>query len=198
MVLRGGEGSLQFAAFVYEEDRHGNALTLDELIVLNALFFERRIDSVTAGKLIQKGQAKPGPSSSGCGSVAWSARGEKRRTGLSVLRRLYRRMNQPEGHLRVRRDRGDPPRGDGARVRQATGKIVRGSGRRVSAPLTNDQATRLLKRMVEKQWLPRKEGPPRWVFYVLGPKAPPYRSRVCILRSAMLIGSAYRIAYRCV
>jgi ATP-dependent DNA helicase RecG len=58
VVLRGGSPSLQFAAFVYEQDKAGRALTLDELIILNALFHERRLDSQAAGNLIQKGSVE--------------------------------------------------------------------------------------------------------------------------------------------
>jgi ATP-dependent DNA helicase RecG len=58
VVLQGGKPSMEFAAFVYERERQGDLLTLDELIVLNELFFQRRIDSSVAAKLIQKGVAQ--------------------------------------------------------------------------------------------------------------------------------------------
>jgi hypothetical protein len=45
------------AAFVYEQDKAGMPLTLDELLTLNHVYFERRIDSEIAGKLIQKGSS---------------------------------------------------------------------------------------------------------------------------------------------
>lgn len=58
VILRGGESSLNFAAFVYEQDKAGRPLSLDDLMVLNELFYERRMDSERAGKLIQKGIAE--------------------------------------------------------------------------------------------------------------------------------------------
>lgn len=54
VILRGGEASLQFAAFVFEQDKQGQPLTLDDLLVLNTLFFERQMDSETAATLLQK------------------------------------------------------------------------------------------------------------------------------------------------
>ena len=45
VILRGGEASLQFAAFVFEQDKQGHPLTLDDLLVMNTVFFERQIDS---------------------------------------------------------------------------------------------------------------------------------------------------------
>jgi ATP-dependent DNA helicase RecG len=54
VVLRGGEASLQFAAFVFEQDQQGRPLTLDDLLVLNTLFFERQTDAPSTARLIQK------------------------------------------------------------------------------------------------------------------------------------------------
>jgi len=102
VVLRGGEPSLQFAAFVYEQDKAGTPLTLDEVLVLNTLFFKRRIDSPQAGQLIQKGisQAR---------SVLESlherglieARGEKRGRVYHLAAALYRRLGAVPGYVRT-------------------------------------------------------------------------------------------------
>ena len=58
VVLRGGEASLDFAAFVFEQDQAGKFLQLDDLLVLNLLFFERRIDLDRTEQLIQKGESQ--------------------------------------------------------------------------------------------------------------------------------------------
>ena len=58
VVLRGGEASLEFSAFVFEQDQAGKFLQLDDLLVLNFLFFERRIDLDRTEKLIQKGESQ--------------------------------------------------------------------------------------------------------------------------------------------
>lgn len=55
IVIPGGETSLAFATFVFEENKKDPMLSLDELLVMNALYAERRIDSISAGKITQKG-----------------------------------------------------------------------------------------------------------------------------------------------
>lgn len=103
VVLRGGEPSLEFAAFVYEQDKAGHTLTLDEMLVLNALFFERRIDTQTAGRLIQKGASEARAvleSLHERGMV--EARGEKRGRVYHLAASLYRRLGQTPGYVRTR------------------------------------------------------------------------------------------------
>lgn len=103
VVLRGGKPSLQFAAYVYEQDKQGNPLTLDELMVLNALFFERRIDSEQAGKLIQKGSAE--------GRAVLEklherglieGKGEKKGRVYHMSAELYRRFGSIAGYVRAK------------------------------------------------------------------------------------------------
>lgn len=102
LVLYGGEGSLQFAAFVFEQDKSGQALSLDELLVLNHLLIERRIDSEGAGQLIQKGNRQ--------GHVILEkltekglieAKGEKRGRIYHLSANLYKRFGNPSGYVRI-------------------------------------------------------------------------------------------------
>ncbi len=58
VVLRGGEASLELSAFVFEQDQVGKFLQLDDLPVLNLLFFELRIDLEQTEMLIQKGESQ--------------------------------------------------------------------------------------------------------------------------------------------
>ena len=58
MVIPGGESSLDFAAFIFGEERNGKVFSLDDLLVINELYYDRRIDALSAGKLIQKGTAE--------------------------------------------------------------------------------------------------------------------------------------------
>ena len=58
VVIPGGESSLDFAAFIFEEERNGKVFSLDDLLVINELYYDRRIDAPSAGKLIQKGTAE--------------------------------------------------------------------------------------------------------------------------------------------
>ena len=58
VLIPGGESSLDFAAFIFEEERNGKVFSLDDLLVINELYYDRRIDAPFAGKLIQKGTAE--------------------------------------------------------------------------------------------------------------------------------------------
>lgn len=150
VVLRGGDALLQFAAFVYEQDKAGKALTLDELMVLNRLFFERRVDSETAGKIIQKGTTQ--------GHAVLErlvergiveAKGEKRGRVYHMAAAFYAKVGNPSGYIRAR---GFEPIQQEQMILQyidAHGKITR---KEVSdlCYLDKDQSYRLLKRLCKK------------------------------------------------
>jgi ATP-dependent DNA helicase RecG len=103
VVLRGGQPSLAFAAFVYEQDKKGTPLALDELMVLNALFLERRIDSETAGRLIQKGTAEGRSILERLLERGLAeAKGEKRGRVYTMSASLYKRLGGVDGYVRSR------------------------------------------------------------------------------------------------
>jgi len=103
VVLHGGKPSLQFAAFVYEQERLQTPLTLDELMVLNALFLERRIDSVKAGRLIQKGTAYGRSVLERLNERGLvEARGEKRGREYHLAANLYKRLGGVAAYVRTR------------------------------------------------------------------------------------------------
>lgn len=52
--LEGGDAPLAFAAFAYEEDRLGRALSLEELLALTTLLHERRVDTAQIAHIIQQ------------------------------------------------------------------------------------------------------------------------------------------------
>ncbi|MDR1521173.1 MAG: AAA family ATPase, partial [Planctomycetota bacterium] len=103
VVLPGGKPSLQFTALVYEQDKAGTPFAQDEMLVLNTLFLERRIDSERAGRLIQKG--------GGAGRAVLErllekglieGRGEKRGRVYSLSAAIYRRLGQTLASTRSR------------------------------------------------------------------------------------------------
>jgi ATP-dependent DNA helicase RecG len=166
VVLRGGRTSLEFAAFVYEEDKRGSSLALDELMVLNALFFERRIDSAAAGTLIQKGTAE--------GRAVLErlherglieARGEKKGRVYHLGAGLYRRLKQPEEYVRTHgidklRQEGLVMEYVEAHGRVTSGEVIRLLG------VTRNQARRVVDRMKAAGKLKPQGRPPRGVYYV--------------------------------
>lgn len=103
VILNGGEPSLKFASFVYEEDKAGRPFVLDELIVLNTLFVQRRIDADQVARAIQKGASE--------GKRVLErllerglieARGEKRARIYHLAASLYNRLDDISGYVRTK------------------------------------------------------------------------------------------------
>jgi ATP-dependent DNA helicase RecG len=166
VVLRGGDASLEFAAFVFEEDRAGRPFSLDELLVLNQLFHERRIDSEAAARLMQKGPAD--------GHAVLErlherglveARGEKRGRVYHLSAAMYRQLGQPAGYVRAHGISAIRQEAMVLEYVSAHGRIERGQVMELCG-LTSPQAGRLLSRLCNAGRLKRKGTPPRWTYYV--------------------------------
>ena len=101
VILYGGEPSLEFSGFVFEQERNSRPLTLDELLLLNELFRHREIDMATAGSLIQKG--------AGAAHAALQqlvergiveARGQTRNRTYQLSASVYRRLRRESEYIR--------------------------------------------------------------------------------------------------
>lgn len=57
LSLTGGEANLEFVRLIVEEAHDGRRFTLDELLLLNELWYERNLTQDEARQLIQKGEA---------------------------------------------------------------------------------------------------------------------------------------------
>ncbi len=166
VVLRGGEPSLQFAAFVYEQDKAGASLSLDEMLVLNTLFFERRIDTARARNLIQKGTTEARAVLERLherGMV--EGRGEKNGRVYHLPAPLYRRLGQTPAYVRSRGF-------DHIQQQQMVLNLVKTEGRITRAKtaelcrISEDQASRLLRKMRDSKDL-QQEGRGRGAFYAV-------------------------------
>jgi len=147
VVLRGGQPSLQFAAFVYEQDKNNTPLTLDELLILNALFFERRIDSERAGRLIQKGASEARAVLERLHERGMiEARGEKRGRVYHIAASLYRRLGDIPGYVRSRGFDRIQQRQMILNAVKAAGRITRKKAAEL-CQISEDQASRLLRNM---------------------------------------------------
>ena len=156
VVLRGGRPSLQFAAFVYEQDKSGTPLNLDELLVLNALFFERRIDTTAAGHLIQKGASEARAVLERLherGMV--EARGERRGRIYHLAASLYRRLGETPGYVRTRGFDRIQRCQMILNLVEAEGRITRAKAADLCR-MTDPQAYHLLAKMVSDGDLERK------------------------------------------
>jgi len=150
VVLPGGQPSLEFAAFVYEEDKAGRPLTLNELLILNTLFLERRVDAPRAGALIQEGTAQGRAMLERMierGLV--EARGSRRTRVYMLSAALYRRLHQEAEYVRARGFDSVQQEQMVLSYVRAHGSIARGDTARL-CQIEPRQANRLLTRMVQK------------------------------------------------
>lgn len=166
LVLRGGNASLEFAAFVYERDRSGEPLTLEELLVLNRLHHERRIDAVAVGAITQRGEAHArGALERLVERGLIEPKGEKRGRVYHLSAGLYRKLGQPAAYVRAHGF--DPIRQEAMVMEfvQAHGRISRKDVADLCG-LSEDQASRLL-RLLAKQGKLVPKGAGRASHYVL-------------------------------
>jgi ATP-dependent DNA helicase RecG len=167
VVLRGGEASLEFAALVYEQEKQGATLTLDDLIVLNGLFFERRMDARAAGDRIQKGAFE------GLAVLEHlherglvEAQGKTRARVYTLSAHIYKRLHMKAEYVRAK---GFQP----LQCEQMILDYVRTHGRITRSEatelchLTPSQASRLLRDMTGRHQQFKMRGSRRWSHYVI-------------------------------
>jgi len=166
VVIRGGKPSLDFSAFVFEQEKAEAPLALDELILLNTLFFERRVSAETAGRLIQRGTAEGRAALEKMherGMIEGVGAGKGRAYHLNAD--FYRRFGQPEGYVRAHGISALRREGMVLEYVQAHGRIERKHVMELFG-LSSEQAGRILSKMCEKGKLYRRGSPPRWTYYV--------------------------------
>ncbi|GEM_PF-1203827 len=166
VILRGGEASLEFAAFAYEQNKLQTPLSLDELLALNHLFFERRVDSKSIGKLIQKGTTE--------GHAVLErlvergllqSKGEKRGRVYHLAAPIYAKLGLQREYVR---SRGFEPLQQEQMILQyidAHGKITRAEASSLCM-ITVYQASKKLKRMCGKGLLKMAGKPPKGAYYI--------------------------------
>jgi len=167
VVIRGGKPSLDFSAFVFTQEKADTPLTLDELILLNTLFFERRVNAEIAGRLIQRGTAEGRAVLEKLherGMIEGVDGGKGRSYHLNAD--FYRRFGQPEGYVRAHGISSIRYEGMVLEYVQAHGRIERKMVMSLCG-VTGRQAGLMLKRMCVTGKLERKGTPPRWTYYVL-------------------------------
>ena len=164
LILRGGRASLAFAAFVYEQDRERVPLTLDQLLVLNHLQHERRVDMATAAHLTQRGEAHARSVLERLverGLIEGKGEGRGRVYHLSAW--LYRKLGLASGYVRTHGF--DTIRQEAMVLQyvQAHGRITRRDAAELCG-LSDDQASRLLRRL-SRQGKLRLQGARRGAYY---------------------------------
>ncbi len=149
LVLPGGKANLEFVRMVTEESQAGRPLGLDELLVLNHLWLERRLTTEEVSTITQKPQAD--------GRVCLQrlveaglieSRGERKGRTWHLSAATYRRLGETAAYVR---QRGFEPIQQEQMVLQYVEKHGRITRREAAelCQLSPDQAYRLLQRMVE-------------------------------------------------
>jgi len=103
LALPGGDANLNFVRLVLAEERGGRPLGLDDLLILNHLWRERRITAPAAARLMQK------PEAEACArlealteSGLTEARGMRKARAWHLSAATYRRFGEPGGYIRMR------------------------------------------------------------------------------------------------
>jgi len=150
LVLPGGKANLAFAQFVAEESQAARPLALDDLLLLNQLWLERRASTGEAAAVIQKPEAEARARLLRLVEAALiESRGEgKGRTWL-LSAAAYRRLGEPGAYVR---QRGFEPLQQAQMVRQYVEKHGSISRAEVAAlcQMSPPQAYRLLKNLVKQ------------------------------------------------
>jgi ATP-dependent DNA helicase RecG len=163
--MQGGPANLAFAQLVVEESRAARPLTLDQLLVLNQLWYERRITTAEAARLSQKSESEARATLNRLVEAGLvEARGIGRARSWLLSGDVYRRADATPGYAR---QRGlDRSQQEAAILEHAR---MRGSiGRREAAELcglTGSQSYRLLRSLVARGLLEQTRKRGRWVRY---------------------------------
>jgi ATP-dependent DNA helicase RecG len=171
VVVPGGKPSLEFAGFIFEQERSGHPMSLDEMLVLNDVFRQRRTSTDESAVLIQKPSGEARRVLERLTERGWlEAKGEKKGRVYHFAPTVYERLGQPEAYVR---SKGISAARHEAMIEEfalAHGKIVRQNVVGL-CDLNGPQATRLLKKMVKSCKLIREGPPRRWSTYHLPPNS---------------------------
>ena len=166
IVIPGGVSSLDFAAFIFEQEKNGKVFSLDDLLIMNELYYDRRIEAPSAGKLIQKGTAEGRRALEHLHELGLvEGRGERTGRVYHLPSSLYKRFHMEAEYVRAK---GFEPLQQEQMVIEYVKK--HGSIKRADAAelcrISDDQAKRLLKALSEKYSEFKMRGTRRGAHYV--------------------------------
>jgi len=103
VVLPGGQANLDFVRLLAEEARAGRVLRLDELLLLNALWQDRRLTTEEASRLTQKPESDVRVVLNRLVEAGLvEPRGERKGRTWHLSAATYRRLGQPAAYVRQR------------------------------------------------------------------------------------------------
>jgi len=165
LVLPGGKANLDFVRLVVEENQAGRAFRLDDLLLLNQLWLERRLTISEAATVIQKPIAEARAILERLMEGGFvDAHGEGKNRSYQLSANTYRRLGEKAAYVR---QRGFEPVQAEQMILQyvkAYGKITR---RQVVelCKISSTQARDLLARLVKKGAL-EKHGLKKGAYYI--------------------------------
>lgn len=166
VVLPGGQPSLEFAAFFFEQERQGTPLRLDEVVILNDVFTQRRTTTDDAARLVQKPASEARRVLESLTERGWlEAKGEGRGRVFHFAPRVYQSLGQPEAYVRSHGISAIRHEALIEEFVQAHGRIKRENVIEL-CDLNGPQASRLLRLMVKKGKLDQR-GSRRGSHYIL-------------------------------
>lgn len=165
LVLPGGKANLAFARLVAEESQAQRPLGLDDLLLLNHLWLDRRLTTEEAARLIQKPEAEArGRLQRLVEAGLAEARGERKGRSWHLAAATYRRLGEKAAYVY---QRGFEPVQQEQMVQQYVekhGSIGRGEVAELCR-LSLPQAYRLLQLLVRKGFLEKPPGRGRGIKY---------------------------------
>jgi ATP-dependent DNA helicase RecG len=167
LVLPGGQANLNFVRLAVELGQEGRPLKLDDLLLLNSLFLDRRLTTAEASHTIQKGEVEARGVLERLVEIGLvEGRGEGRGRAYHLSGYAYRRLGEKAAYVRVR---GFEPLQQEQMVLQyvkKNKKISRAEACEL-CHLTPPQAYRLLHKLSEKGLIEPDKKKGRAVRYVL-------------------------------
>ncbi|MDW8404669.1 MAG: ATP-binding protein [Chloroflexus sp.] len=168
LTLPGGGANLAFVRLVSEESRNGRLVNVDELLILNRLWYERQITTDEAARLIQKSVAIARAVLSRLvenGFVVARGEGKSRVWHLSAA--TYRRLGQADAYVRLRGFEVVQQEQMVLQYVSSYGRITRQEAAKL-CQISSYQASRLLDRLVRSGRLIRR-GSSRATYYERAP-----------------------------
>ncbi len=166
VLVPGGTPSLEFAAFIFEQERAGAGPSLDEMLVLNEVFLQRRASTEAAAALMQKPPAEARRVLERLTERGWlEAKGEKKGRVYHFAPAIYDRLGQPAAYVRSKGITASRHEAMIEEYARAHGKVTRKAVLELCG-LTEREGSYLLQKMVAARKL-RKHGQGRWTSYTL-------------------------------
>ncbi|NLO91727.1 MAG: winged helix-turn-helix transcriptional regulator [Elusimicrobia bacterium] len=156
LILPGGEANLGFIKFAIEEQRNGKELDLDQLMILNLLWVERRIDTARVAGVLQKPESEARSKLQNLVEAGYiEARGVSRGRFFHLSANIYKRFG---GEAAYQRQKGQEPQQQEVEILDfitKNGRITRLQTAEL-CKLSPIQARYILKKMVNDKKLAQK------------------------------------------